>query len=360
MDTRLIADAAVREWDDAKDGMAGDGLASALFAGCIGGLRRVAATNSASSLNRTDGSCDLGGARALLLGDNLKVMAALAHEMRADDREQTSVQTSVSRLNPANLIYMDPPYFTNREYTARVKAETEGTASYVRVPAFSDKWNSGKSEATSSAGIDVYLQMLALRLVASRELLADDGCLWLHLDRRVVHYAKVICDEIFGGPDHLINEVIWTYKSGGSSKRRFANKHDTLLFYAKNKKKYKFSPLEEKSYNRALKPYRFKGVKEYRDDFGWYTVVNMKDVWEIPMVGRTAGERTGYATQKPEALLTRILLSCTEPGDLCIDPFCGSGTLAAVCETHGRPWICIDENPLALELAAKRLGLKQI
>jgi DNA modification methylase len=293
-------------------------------------------------------------------------MAALACEMQAGLRK------------PAGLVYMDPPYFTNREYTARVRVEAEGKPAYVRVPAFRDKWGeqtpeasgdagiprSGQrrtpsEEAPDPAGIDIYLRMLALRLVAARELLADDGCLWLHLDRRAVHYAKVICDEIFNGPDHLINEVVWTYKSGGSSKRRFANKHDTLLYYAKNKKRYKFFPLEEKSYNRALKPYRFKGVKEYRDDFGWYTIVNMKDVWEIPMVGRTAGERTGYAAQKPEALLERVVLACTEAGDLCIDPFCGSGTLAAVCKKHGRPWIGIDENPLALEIAAKRLGITQ-
>jgi DNA modification methylase len=310
----MITETARCAWEEAK--RAGGDLAAALFA------------------ERRD------AAGAFLLGDNVPIMAALAGEMLA------------GRRKAAGLVYMDPPYFTNKDHLARVRVETEDGAAFVHLPAFRDKW---KEEAVS--GIDAYLRMLALRLVAARELLADDGCLWLHLDRRAVHYAKVICDEIFDGPDHLINEVVWTYKSGGSSKRRFANKHDTLLYYAKNKKKYKFFPLEEKSYNRALKPYRFKGVKEYRDDFGWYTVVNMKDVWEIPMVGRTAGERTGYATQKPEALLERIVLACTEAGDLCIDPFCGSGTLAAVCQKHDRPWIGIDENPLALELAAKRLGL---
>jgi DNA modification methylase len=167
-----------------------------------------------------------------------------------------------------------------------------------------------------------------------------------------------MADIIFGGDDHLINEVIWFYKSGGSSTKRFANKHDTLLFYAKNKKKYKFFPQEEKSYNRGLKPYRFKGVKEYRDDHGWYTIVNMKDVWEIPMVGRTASERTGYATQKPEALLERIILSCTEKGDVCMDPFGGSGTLAAVSRRLGRHWINIDNNIEAIETVAKRLELR--
>ena len=284
-------------------------------------------------------------AGAFYLGDNIPVTASFVKKIKSGE------------MKPVSLVYMDPPYFTNREYSARIKVETEVGSSYVNVPAFSDTWKYDAAGGSQASAIENYLHMLTMRLIAAREILAMDGCLWLHMDRHAVHYAKVICDEVFGGPDHLVNEVVWTYKSGGSSKRRFANKHDTLLFYAKDKKKYKFSPLEEKSYNRALKPYRFKGVKEYRDDTGWYTIVNMKDVWEIPMVGRTAGERTGYATQKPEALLERIVLACTEPGDICMDPFCGSGTLAAVCKKHGRSWICIDENRLALELATKRLGL---
>jgi DNA modification methylase len=319
MDTKVITEEASRAWNDAQVNAAGGAPAAAPFA---------------------EGN---DGAGAFYLGDNLRVMASLANEIRA------------GRRKPASLVYMDPPYFSNKEYTARVRVETKCGTAFAQLPAFSDTWKDEKA-----LGIDAYLRMLALRLVAAHELLADDGCLWLHLDRRAVHYAKVICDEIFNGPEHLINEVVWMYKSGGASKRRFANKHDTLLYYAKNKKRYKFFPLEEKSYNRGLKPYRFKGVREYRDDMGWYTIVNMKDVWEIPMVGRTAGERTGYATQKPEALLERIVRSCTEAGDLCLDPFCGSGTLAAVCEKHCRRWICIDESPLALETAAERLGLHKL
>ena len=94
--------------------------------------------------------------------------------------------------------------------------------------------------------------------------------------------------------------------------------------YFRKSKKYYFKAQQEKSYNRGYKPYRFKGVKEYKDELGWYTMVNKKDVWQIDMVGRTSSERTGYATQKPEALLRQILDSCTEEGDLCADFFCGS------------------------------------
>jgi hypothetical protein len=111
----------------------------------------------------------------------------------------------------------------------------------------------------------------------------------------------------------------------------------------------------EKSYNRGLKPYRFKGVKEYKDDTGWYTLVNMKDVWQIDMVGRTSAERTGYATQKPEALLSRIIESCTEEGDICADFFGGSGTLAAAADKMNRKWISCDVGKLAVVNSLKRM-----
>jgi len=288
-----------------------------------------------------------GDGNLLLPGDNLSMMAALSRQIGAGARA------------PVSLVYMDPPYFSNRNPESRVLVKTPGGDSYVKAPAFSDKWAGSGKAGSWSESMAGYLSMLVPRIIAARDILAEDGALWLHLDRRAVHYAKVMADIVFGDPESLINEVVWFYKSGGSSTKRFSNKHDTLLFYAKNKKKYKFFPQEEKSYNRGLKPYRFKGVKEYRDEYGWYTVVNMKDVWEIPMVGRTAAERTGYATQKPEALIERIVLSCTNEGDTCLDPFGGSGTLAAVCGKHNRKWVSIDESPAAIRTAADRLGLSQ-
>jgi len=290
-----------------------------------------------------DGSSD---GNLLLLGNNLSMMAAISRQIGSGERE------------PLNLIYMDPPYFSNKNPDSRIKVHTPSGEAHVKVPAFSDTWLLEGVLYGKEESIVAYLDMLVPRIIAAYELLAEDGALWIHLDRRAVHYAKVMSDVVFGGLDYLINEVVWAYKSGGSSTRRFSNKHDTLLFYVKNKSKYKFFPQEEKSYNRALKPYRFKGVKEYRDDYGWHTIVNMKDVWDIPMVGRTSSERTGYATQKPEALLERVVLGCTEEGDTCLDPFGGSGTLAAVCSRHGRGWISIDENPLAVEIAAERLGMR--
>ena len=289
------------------------------------------------------GSAEGKGSGLLLHGENLALMASLSEQIGAGKRP------------PVNLVYMDPPYFSNQNPESRLRLKTASGEKIVKTAGFSDTWKA--ADGVQGCSIENYLEMLTARIIAARELLADDGVLWIHLDRRAVHYARVMADEVFGGSTNLINEIIWSYKSGGSSTKRFSNKHDTLLFYAKNRNKYKFTPQKEKSYNRGLKPYRFKGVKEYRDEHGWYTMVNMKDVWEIPMVGRTAAERTGYATQKPEALIERIVLACTGKGDICLDPFCGSGTLAAVCAKQERKWICIDENRPAAEIAAKRLNL---
>ncbi|MDR1067788.1 MAG: site-specific DNA-methyltransferase [Clostridiales Family XIII bacterium] len=237
------------------------------------------------------------------------------------------------------LVYMDPPFYTKMDYAAKMPDGRETAA-------FSDAVNQSFED---------YLTDIAARICAAHELLAADGALWLHLDHHAVHYAKLLADCIFGGPKHLINEVIWQYKSGGATKKRFSRKHDTLLFYAKNPNRYTFFPLTEKSYNRGKRRYGFKGVNEYRDDEGWFTVVNMKDVWRIDMVGRTSRERTGYATQKPVALLERIIASCSGAGELCVDFFGGAGTLAAAAEGLGRRWISIDQNPLAGELTAQRL-----
>ena len=209
-------------------------------------------------------------------GDNREVMAELA-------------------INPAiagkiNMIYIDPPFFSMSDYEAVAKAG----GSTVRHSAYKDKWSSGMAE---------YLKMLAPRLMQMRDLMADDGLIFVYS------------------------------KTAG----------------------YKYFPLKEKSYNRGLKPYRFKGVEEFEDEVGWYTVVNMKDVWSIDMVGRTSAERTGYATQKPEALIRRMIECCTEEGDLVADFFCGSGTTGAAAAKLGRRFIMVDKGGLAVETAEARL-----
>ncbi len=259
-------------------------------------------------------------------GDNKQVMKTLL--------------TEYDMAGKLQMIYLDPPFFSKADYDAVVKAGDEK----IRHRAYRDKWEKGLAE---------YLKMLTVRLLLMRDLLSDTGLIWVHLDWHVVHYVKVIMDEVFG-EKNFINEIIWNYKSGGTSKKHFARKHDTILVYAKTRK-YRFYPLQEKSYNRGFKPYRFKGVKEYKDDTGWYTMVNMKDVWNIDMVGRTSGERTGYATQKPEQLIARMVESCTREGDLCADFFCGSGTLPAVAAKMGRRFIGCDMGSLAVESTISRL-----
>jgi len=266
-------------------------------------------------------------ADVLCHGDNKKVMKALL--------EQRNMAGKIK------MIYIDPPFFSKSTYDAVLKAGDEN----IRHLAYQDKWEEGLSE---------YLKMLTVRLMLMKDLLRDDGMIFVHLDWHVVHYAKVIMDDIYG-EKNFINEIIWTYKSGGSSKKHFARKHDSILVYGKSGK-YDFQPLEEKSYNRQFKPYRFKGVKEYKDEVGWYTMVNMKDVWNIDMVGRTSAERTGYATQKPEQLIERIVSCSTCEGDICADFFCGSGTLPAVAARMGRHFIACDESALAVESTANRLN----
>ena len=244
-------------------------------------------------------------------------------------------------------IYIDPPFFSKASYDAVIKLQSPEGETAVRHRAYEDVWKEGMAD---------YLKMLGTRLFLMYDLLADEGTIWVHLDWHGVHYVKILLDEIFG-EKNFINEIIWTYKSGGSSKKHFARKHDTILVYSKTDKYYLALP-KEKSYNRGFKPYRFKGVEEFQDERGWYTMVNMKDVWSIDMVGRTSAERTGYATQKPEALLERILTAGSREGDICADFFCGSGTLGAAAGKLKRRWICCDDGPLAVAAAMKRLSKK--
>ncbi len=269
----------------------------------------------------------------LALGDNAVFMKNLAQQK--------------DMAGKINMVYIDPPFFSKAKYDAVIKIDSAKGTSLppIKHLAYEDIWEKGLEE---------YLKMMAVRLYLIKDLLAEDGTVWVHLDWHVVHYVKILMDEIFG-EKNFVNEIIWHYKSGGTSKKHFSRKHDTILVYSKGSKYY-FEPHKEKSYNRGYKPYRFKGVKEYKDELGWYTMVNMKDVWQIDMVGRTSAERTGYATQKPEALLARIIESSTREGDICADFFCGSGTLAAACEKLGRKWIACDSGRLAVASTTKRLA----
>ena len=266
----------------------------------------------------------------LCLGDNLGYMKELLERGYA---------------GAFRLIYIDPPFFTRSSFNASVSVrDSKGASHKVHHLAYDDKFD---------RSLEYYIENMTVRLLMMKDLLADDGLMWIHLDWHSSHYIKLVLDELMG-EKNFVNEIIWQYKSGGSGKRHFARKHDSILVYSKTSKYYLDVP-KEKSYNRDRKPYRFRGVAEYKDEGGWYTLVNMKDVWSIDMVGRTSSERTGYATQKPLELMRRIVLASTEEGDLCGDFFCGSGSLPEAAHMLGRRWIGCDSEEIATSMARRRL-----
>ena len=194
------------------------------------------------------------------------------------------------------------------------------------------------------------------RIEEMHRILKNNGTLILQMDYRISHWLRCICDEYFGYKN-CTNVIEWSYSSGGSSKRRLSQKNDTLIVYAKDINKQTFNLMKQKSYNRDFKPYRFKGIEEYQDEYGlWYTMVNMKSIWDdIPMVGRTSCERNGYQTQKPIKLLKRIIQIYSNENDVVADFFCGSGTTMIASKELGRNYIGCDINPKAVEITNKRL-----
>ena len=269
----------------------------------------------------------------LIWGDNLLVMGSLLEKF----------------AGKVDLIYIDPPFATGADFSFMTSIGESGEKlfkkqSVIEEKAYRDTW--GK-------GIDSYITMIYERLVVMKDLLADNGSIYVHCDWRVTQFIRNILDEIFG-KDKFINEIIWSYKSGGATKSRYGRKHDSIHFFSKNKT-YVFNVIKEKSYNRGFKPYRFKDVEEYKDEIGWYTLVNARDVWDIDMVGRTSSERADYPTQKPEALLERILRASSKNNSLIADFFCGSGTTLSVAEKLGRRWIGCDLGRWGIHVTRKRL-----
>lgn len=248
-----------------------------------------------------------------------------------------------------DLIYIDPPFMTRSNQEGKIVINHRDEKYVIEQVAYKDNWKEG---------LETYLNMLCPRIYLIRELLSQRGTFYIHLDYRTVHYVKILLDSIFG-QENFLNEIIWAYKSGGVSKKYYSRKHDTILVYTKTKD-YIFNPQKEKSYNRGFKPYRFKGVKEYQDELGWYTLVNLKDVWQIDMVGRTSKERVGYATQKPKSLLERIILTSSNENSIVADFFAGSGTTGIVAERLNRKWIMADNSNFSAITIQKRLKEENI
>jgi site-specific DNA-methyltransferase (adenine-specific) len=191
-----------------------------------------------------------------------------------------------------------------------------------------------------------YWAFLEPRLEQAWRLLATDGTLYLHLDYREVHYAKVLLDALFGR-DCFLNEIIWAYDYGARTRRRWPAKHDTILVYVKDPQRYHFDAAAV-----DREPYLAPGLvgpdKAARGKLP-------TDVWWHTIVSPTGKEKTGYPTQKPEGVLRRIITASSRPDDWVLDFFAGSGTTGAAARALGRRFVLVDSNPEAIEVMRKRL-----
>jgi site-specific DNA-methyltransferase (adenine-specific) len=220
-----------------------------------------------------------------------------------------------------DMAYADPPFNTGKQ-------QRRGDHGYA--DAFTD-----------------YEQFLIPRLARVRELLAAHGTLYVHLDWREHHYAKVALDTVFGR-DCFLNEIVWAYDFGGRPKRRWPAKHDTILVYVKDRAAYHFDDDEV-----DREPYMAPGLvgpeKAARGK-------RPSDTWWHTIVHTTGREKTGYPTQKPLGVVRRMVAASSRSGGWCLDPFAGSGTLGAAAQALGRRFVLIDSNPEAVRVAAERLG----
>ena len=303
------------------------------------------------------------GSVSIIEGDNLAVAATLPS-------------------GSFTLVYLDPPFntgrtqerqvvtarrtFTTQEETADPGASDAATPDSTPVVLSSAPGESGTAPETEvrhgfhghayervrgmlrayDDRFDDYGAFLMPRLEEAWRLLADDGTLYLHLDYREAHYAKVMLDAVFGR-DCFLNELIWAYDYGAKSRSRWPTKHDTILVYVKNPREYVFN-----SDDVDREPYMAPGLvtaeKAARGKLP-------TDVWWHTIVPTTGREKTGYPTQKPEGILRRIVTASSRPGDRVLDLFAGSGTTGAVASALGRDAVLVDDNPEAVRVMKTRM-----
>jgi adenine-specific DNA-methyltransferase len=265
-----------------------------------------------------------------------------------------------------NLIYIDPPFDTGADFSFLAslppQREEEEETEFLKRPsvieqkAYRDTWG---------RGLESYLQWFYDTAIVLRELLQDSASIYVHLDWHVGHYAKVVLDEVFG-VDRFRNEIVWSYRKLARTANQFPKSHDTILFYSKNESNVfnvQYVELSESTLKRWGD--RKRGGKDPNDRYATDEASEgavMPDVWAIPLPIGANPQKTGYPTQKPESLLERIILASSNPGDLVLDCFVGSGTTAAVAEKLGRRWIAADLGRFAIHTTRKRLlsipGLK--
>ncbi|HBE40303.1 MAG TPA: restriction endonuclease subunit M [Bacteroidales bacterium] len=261
-----------------------------------------------------------------------------------------------------NLIYIDPPFDSGADYVRKV--QLRGVEGITKIDG--ETYTLGEQiQYTDIWANDNYLQFMYERLLLMKELLAENGCIWVHCDWHKSHHLRFLMDEVFGS-DHFMNEIVWRYvKFQMGEMGRFANNSDRLLLYKKSLEKWVFNPIKFKL--EIPKKLLKKGwdkesgtIQNIKDENGKtqkieITEEKVDDVWNLQFMGATSGERTDYPTQKPERVLERVIQSTSNPGDIVLDCFLGSGTTTAVAQRLGRKWIGCDINKGAIQITAKRL-----
>lgn len=280
----------------------------------------------------------------LIYGDNLLVMQGLLAGDSASGLE--------SMRGKIDLIYIDPPFDSKADYRTKItlpNANINQKPTVIEQFAYADTWKDGTVS---------YLKMIYPRLALMRELLSEQGSMYVHIDWHVGHYVKILLDDIFG-KDNFVNEIIWHYSTGGLGSKTYARKHDSLYFYSKNtnyifdqprmlsKDQNRFNLIDENNRKYYIKA----GNRYYLDDG-----VAVPDVWiDVFPVRNVSKELVGYATQKPEKLLERIIKASSNENSIVADFFGGSGTTAAVAEKLGRRWISSDIGKPSIMIQRKRL-----
>jgi DNA modification methylase len=290
-----------------------------------------------------------GWTNKLIWGDNKLILSSL---------KNGPLREEIDKQGGLKLIYVDPPFDVGADFSMDIEI---GGDTFTKKPnileeiAYRDTW--GK-------GADSFIAMIYERLILMRDLLAEDGSIYVHCDWRVNAFVNVALDEVFGR-GFFQNEIIWYYTNKyGVNSQTFDMFHNTLFWYSKCKE-VTYHPIRVAVKEERKQPLR-KWNKELnknewlKDEDGNYLYADSKekdagDMWEIPVINPMAHERIGYPTQKPEALLERIIKASSNEGDLVADFFCGSGTTAAVAEKLGRKWIATDLGKFAIHTTRKRL-----
>ena len=245
-----------------------------------------------------------------------------------------------------DLIYIDPPFNTGTQQSI-TRLKTVRDEGGDRTGFGGNRYRTERQGSTSYLdAFEDYMAFLAPRIDEARRVLADNGSIFLHVDQHESHYCKVLLDRVFGRKS-FINEIIWSYDYGGRSKKKWPSKHDTIFWYAIDPANYTFNA---NAIDRI--PYMAPGL------VGKEKAARGKvptDVWWQTIVPTSGKERTGYPTQKPLAILERIVKVHSNPGDMVMDFFAGSGTTGVAAARNDRLFVLVDSNPEAVQVAAKRL-----